>query len=72
MLIEAIHPGDKLLVASGEAVPTDGVVTSGAAVLDEAALTSEPLRGSVAMTRSRPCSLPTGSSSNLAACCAAW
>jgi P-type E1-E2 ATPase len=38
-----IKPGDRLLVRSGEAVPTDGTVSSDAAVLDESALTGEPL-----------------------------
>ena len=33
--------GDMLLVASGDVVPVDGTVASGAAVLDEAALTGE-------------------------------
>jgi heavy metal translocating P-type ATPase len=40
--LDSIRPGDRLLVRAGEAVPTDGVV-SGAAVLDESALTGEPL-----------------------------
>ena len=38
-----IRPGDRLLVRAGEAVPTDGVVSSTTAVLDESALTGEPL-----------------------------
>ena len=41
--LEAVQPGDHLLVASGEVIPVDGRVTSDAAVLDEAALTGEPL-----------------------------
>ena len=35
--------GDRLLVHAGEVVPVDGVVTSGAAVMDESALTGEPI-----------------------------
>ncbi len=38
-----IRPGDRLLVRGGEAVPTDGTVSGGSAVLDESALTGEPL-----------------------------
>ena len=36
-------PGDLLLVGSGEVVPVDGLVERGVAVLDESALTGEPL-----------------------------
>ena len=39
--IETVRPGDILLVKPGEVVPVDGIVTSRAAVLDEAALTGE-------------------------------
>jgi heavy metal translocating P-type ATPase len=39
--IEAVREGDRLLVKPGEVVPVDGVITSEAAVLDEAALTGE-------------------------------
>jgi heavy metal translocating P-type ATPase len=39
--IETVRPGDILLVKPGEVVPVDGIVASGAAVLDEAALTGE-------------------------------
>ena len=35
--------GDQLLVHAGEVVPVDGVVTSGAAMIDESALTGEPI-----------------------------
>ena len=38
-----VAPGDLLMVASGEVVPVDGTVTSAIAVLDESALTGEPL-----------------------------
>jgi len=41
--LDALGPGDRLLVASGEAVPTDGLVVAGPAVIDESALTGEPL-----------------------------
>jgi heavy metal translocating P-type ATPase len=40
--VAAVARGDVLMVASGEVLPTDGVVLS-AAVLDESALTGEPL-----------------------------
>ena len=39
--IEDVHAGDLLLVKPGEIVPTDGVVASGRATLDESALTGE-------------------------------
>jgi len=41
--LDAVVPGDVLLVASGEAVPVDGTVAGAAAILDESALTGEPL-----------------------------
>jgi heavy metal translocating P-type ATPase len=41
--IDEIRRGDHLLVKSGEVIPVDGVVTSGLAVIDESALTGEPL-----------------------------
>lgn len=41
--IDSIRRGDRLLVKSGEVVPVDGVVTSPVAVIDESALTGEPL-----------------------------
>jgi heavy metal translocating P-type ATPase len=41
--IDEIQRGDHLLVKSGEVIPVDGVVTSEFAVVDEAALTGEPL-----------------------------
>ena len=40
--VEALRPGDLLLVGSGEVVPADGAL-EGTALLDEAALTGEPL-----------------------------
>ena len=38
-----IGPGDLVLVAHGDVIPADGTVASGRAVLDESALTGEPL-----------------------------
>jgi heavy metal translocating P-type ATPase len=40
--VDEVAPGDRLLVGSGEIVPVDGRLL-GAAVLDESALTGEPL-----------------------------
>jgi heavy metal translocating P-type ATPase len=41
--ITEIAPGDLLMVAPGEVVPADGMVTAGPATLDESALTGEAL-----------------------------
>jgi heavy metal translocating P-type ATPase len=41
--IEAIVPGDRLVVRRGDVVPVDGVVAAGLAVLDQSALTGESL-----------------------------
>jgi heavy metal translocating P-type ATPase len=41
--VEALVPGDLVLVRTGEVVPVDGVVVGGRATLDESALTGEPL-----------------------------
>lgn len=38
-----IQRGDHLLIKAGELIPVDGVVTHGSAVIDESALTGEPL-----------------------------
>lgn len=39
--IDAIRPGDKLLIRQGDIVPVDGRISSGKALLDMAALTGE-------------------------------
>lgn len=41
--IEAIRPGDRLLIRKGEVLPVDGTVASPVAVLDMSALTGESL-----------------------------
>jgi heavy metal translocating P-type ATPase len=41
--VEAISPGDLLMVQPGEVVPVDGLVERDTATLDESALTGEPL-----------------------------
>jgi len=41
--LDEVVPGDLLLVTSGEVVPVDGSLVSASAVLDESALTGEPL-----------------------------
>jgi heavy metal translocating P-type ATPase len=41
--LDALVPGDRLLVPTGTVVPVDGVVEDGTAVLDESALTGEAL-----------------------------
>ena len=41
--VDEVVPGDRLLVASGEVTPVDGSLVSASAVLDESALTGEPL-----------------------------
>ena len=41
--IELVAVGDDLLVRAGEVVPVDGVIASPVAVLDEAAVTGEPI-----------------------------
>jgi heavy metal translocating P-type ATPase len=41
--LQQVEVGDLLLVGSGDVVPVDGVVASELAVLDESALTGEPL-----------------------------
>ncbi len=41
--IEEVAVGDAILVRGGEIIPVDGVITSAGAMLDEAALTGEPI-----------------------------
>ncbi|MEK7216133.1 MAG: heavy metal translocating P-type ATPase, partial [Chloroflexota bacterium] len=41
--LEAVRPGDLLLVRPGERVPTDGVVTGGASAVDESMITGESI-----------------------------
>ncbi len=41
--LDLIRPGDRLLVRQGDVVPVDGAVAEGLAMLDQAALTGEPL-----------------------------
>ncbi len=43
LAIEDLTIGDRMVVWSGEVIPVDGVVLSATAVLDEAALTGEPM-----------------------------
>ncbi|MFD7844893.1 heavy metal translocating P-type ATPase [Nocardia sp. NPDC059764] len=42
--LDEIAPGDILVIAAGEVVPTDGRILDSVAVLDESALTGEPLQ----------------------------
>ena len=41
--VERVAAGDALLVRAGEVIPVDGVVGSASAVIDESALTGEPI-----------------------------
>lgn len=41
--VEQIAPGDRILVKAGEVVPVDGLVVDSIGLLDESALTGEPL-----------------------------
>jgi cation transport ATPase len=41
--LEDIVPGDRLLIRQGDVVPVDGTVASGVAILDQSALTGEPI-----------------------------
>ena len=41
--LEAVEPGDRLLVRQGDVVPVDGNVAEGLAVLDQSALTGESI-----------------------------
>jgi heavy metal translocating P-type ATPase len=41
--LDALVPGDRLLIRRGDVVPVDGIVSNGLAVLDQSALTGESL-----------------------------
>ncbi len=41
--VERVAAGDEILVRAGEVIPVDGVIVSQAAMIDEAALTGEPI-----------------------------
>jgi len=41
--IEQVAVGDDILVRAGEVIPVDGIITSPAAMVDEAAVTGEPI-----------------------------
>ncbi len=41
--VEAVVPGDLLIVKPGEKIPVDGIVTEGASAVDESMLTGEPM-----------------------------
>ncbi len=41
--VEAVVPGDLVIVKPGEKIPVDGIVTEGASAVDESMLTGEPL-----------------------------
>ena len=41
--VEEVQPGDVLIVRAGESIPLDGVLSEGRGVVDESALTGEPI-----------------------------
>ena len=43
LLVTDLAPGDRLRVAPGEIVPTDGILADGISTFDESLLTGEPL-----------------------------
>jgi len=43
LAVEAVVPGDLVMVKPGETIPVDGIVTEGASAVDESMLTGEPL-----------------------------
>ena len=63
--VDLVRVGDRLLVRAGEVIPTDGIVRSTEAIVDDSALTGEPLPRTLhagataregARTRARPSS----------------
>jgi Cu+-exporting ATPase len=40
---EELHPGDTILVRSGERIPADGIIESGFSAIDESSINGEPL-----------------------------
>ena len=54
--LDAVRPGDVLLVATAEIVPVDGILLSASGTFDESALTGEPLP----VTRSRGSTVASG------------
>jgi Cu+-exporting ATPase len=43
VLLEQVHPGDRLRIRPGEKVPVDGVVVEGRSAVDESMVTGEPI-----------------------------
>src|SRR5690606_10170264 len=41
--VEAVHPGDSILVKPGEKIAVDGMVVSGSSYVDESMLSGEPV-----------------------------
>ena len=41
--VDEVHPGDTLLIAAGERIPVDGIVTAGESALDRSMLTGESM-----------------------------